>query len=624
MKRLWIVVLFLPTLLSAATRTYHVNGGVGSDVSGTGTVKSPYKTVTYALKKVVAGDTVCLHGGTYVEASIKPAASGRNGASIVVRCAEGEERATLQCSDTGNDSRHAIFDFSGMSYIKLDGLRFANSPYLRTAVSITGKSHHITVENCAFDSLGNKANTSWDANSMIWVYNATDCSFVNNSFDHICGDGISLNSKTTRCLVAGNSFSYFSGKDRSWSVSVSRTIDIQDSSDGQHLVAFNRTETAKNAIWLDRDGSHNYIVRNEAYNCGTAVFNESRCEGNTVEENLAYKVVDNPAYMTAHYMTGWTYNARWINNVAYACKQGFLIDKSVNNELRGNIAYACTGSNVEVTDSAYRTTAPTFCYNLWFSPTLVNSCRYRGTALSPSRFAKSVGDEHQLQANPQFVSMTANGSDFSLKTSSPCRGTGYRGTDMGCYPVYPRLPAGRDTLRARGNAVEVAFDALCDTLERGASSTLMLRLNKASATAVTARIKAVAGDARLGDDVVVADHVVFEPGSTQVALNIDTRGIADRDQMVVLRIDSVQGAQPASRDICLLRLLANDNGQNGVDDAVATGKVQRMEAYTLNGILVARSGNVDMDGFVRTLPRGFYLLKSIRTDGVEIRKIFVK
>jgi hypothetical protein len=141
---------------------------------------------------------------------------------------------------------------------------------------------------------------------------------------------------------------------------------------------------------------------------------------------------------------------------------------------------------------------------------------------------------------------------------------------------------------------------------------------------VTARIKAVAGDARLGDDVVVADHVVFEPGSTQVALNIDTRGIADRDQMVVLRIDSVQGAQPASRDICLLRLLANDNGQNGVDDAVATGKVQRMEAYTLNGILVARSGNVDMDGFVRTLPRGFYLLKSIRTDGVEIRKIFVK
>src|SRR5574344_253211 len=149
MKRLWLVVLFLPTLLSAGARTYHVNGGVGSDVSGTGTVKSPYKTVTYALKKVVAGDTVCLHGGTYVEASIKPAASGRNGASIVVRCAEGEERATLQCSDTGNDSRHAIFDFSGMSYIKLDGLRFANSPYLRTAVSITGKSHHITVENCA-------------------------------------------------------------------------------------------------------------------------------------------------------------------------------------------------------------------------------------------------------------------------------------------------------------------------------------------------------------------------------------------------------------------------------------------------------------------------------------------
>jgi hypothetical protein len=46
--------------------------------------------------------------------------------------------------------------------------------------------------------------------------------------------------------------------------------------------------------------------------------------------------------------------------------------------------------------------------------------------------SQSGKDAHSIEANPLFVNPAAR--DFHLQSTSPCKGTGYGGVDMGIYP----------------------------------------------------------------------------------------------------------------------------------------------------------------------------------------------
>src|SRR5437762_2979596 len=64
MKTLSLIFLFYATNLAAAT--YYVST-TGSD-SNNGSLSTPWRTISHAASSVVAGDTVIVENGTYVEA----------------------------------------------------------------------------------------------------------------------------------------------------------------------------------------------------------------------------------------------------------------------------------------------------------------------------------------------------------------------------------------------------------------------------------------------------------------------------------------------------------------------------------------------------------------------------
>ena len=76
------------TVTSAHAATYYV-ATTGSD-SGNGSEASPFKTIAYAVSKMVAGDTTYVKGGTYSEGLILFSKSGAPGAPITLMNAPGE------------------------------------------------------------------------------------------------------------------------------------------------------------------------------------------------------------------------------------------------------------------------------------------------------------------------------------------------------------------------------------------------------------------------------------------------------------------------------------------------------------------------------------------------------
>ena len=75
---IWILVLLLPAIASAAT--YYVST-TGSDTSS-GTQTAPWKTIQKAANTMAAGDTVIVQAGSYASERVSVAKSGSSGAPI--------------------------------------------------------------------------------------------------------------------------------------------------------------------------------------------------------------------------------------------------------------------------------------------------------------------------------------------------------------------------------------------------------------------------------------------------------------------------------------------------------------------------------------------------------------
>src|SRR6478672_1906744 len=87
-------VLLIPSALItigvvSASGTTHAVAVNGSD-SNPGTEAAPWRTVTHAFAALLPGDTLLVHGGTYVEHVSGSLRAGSAGAPITVRAATGE------------------------------------------------------------------------------------------------------------------------------------------------------------------------------------------------------------------------------------------------------------------------------------------------------------------------------------------------------------------------------------------------------------------------------------------------------------------------------------------------------------------------------------------------------
>ena len=533
---LWIIMaVCLPQI--ADGKVYHVSAG--TDGSGNGSEESPFGSLQSAANVAGAGDTVYVAGGTYMVSDLQLRNSGAEGRYLVFMPGPGTGEVVLRHPDTAPGSFTSVLNFSGKSYIWLDGFSFRDFKYSLCAVNLD-RATHCVVTNCRFEQLGNAdVAPQWNGNAVIWMGNAQVNAVVNNYFADIVGDGIALNSQDCEYnLLANNTFERFSGKKRSWGGEYlhSRCIDVQDMSEGNNVIASNYFTGTRTCIWMDRDGSRNILLRNFAENSGDFIFNESRCAGNIVMENIGANV-DGIAFQTAQYEgTGWTFDAQWTNNIAYGCTTGFLIHKSHRDQLRNNIVYECDGYAINFSDSAKASGPHVFLDNIVYSRGNRRPIRQGYSNLSLADFEELLGGEGNLSDSPDFTSLTIGKEDFTLRDNSVAKAHGYGGVDLGAYAVYGPSPAGAEIDEA-SQCVQAYFDAYMARVRRDGQAEVVIRLTKAWDAPLSFRLTATAGDSREGEDFETGlGEIVFNPGETEKRVPVDFKGMSAYDELVALRL----------------------------------------------------------------------------------------
>lgn len=115
--------------IAAEAATYYV-ATTGSD-SNPGTSSSPWRTVRYAVSKMVAGDTTYVRGGTYTESGIRFRRSGTQSAPIKLLNAPGQF-PIINCSSKSATTTNSVLfqNSSGYRYaigwINLEGFEIRN------------------------------------------------------------------------------------------------------------------------------------------------------------------------------------------------------------------------------------------------------------------------------------------------------------------------------------------------------------------------------------------------------------------------------------------------------------------------------------------------------------------
>lgn len=561
-------ILFIAMFLMGAgttlqARNYYVSLGA----SGTGTSASPYGTIAEAAARVMPGDTVFIAGGVYGEREIKPKESGSEAGGSIVFCPWPETGRVILTKEDNveGDDMTGVFNFSGLSYIWLEGITFRDMAYLKSCVDLSG-ARHCVVTGCQFLNLGiEEVAADWAGVAMIWMNGTQDCVVSNCYFKEVFGDGVNFfGQETNSNLVCHNVFVDLKGKKRSWETTglykYSSAITGTDNSFGDNLICFNHITGGQDGIWLDRDASRNLVVRNFGNGGQRLVFNESRCAGNWYQENVALNMSES-GYRSALYGgTNWSFDTRYVNNVACHCQNGIYLHKSKHNEVRNNIVFASAGYNLVLTDSASYYGQNFFRNNLWHSPSKVNSIEYHGKAVSPRYFAQQVDETDGIyNQSPGFVALGDAPADYLLKETSVCAGAGDGGIDMGAYPVYHFYDMGCDTARQDG-PVRPYVEKLVTEALRGEEYDIRVRLPKTFADTIRVRLVPVAGDACPETDYELQDTLLtFLPGEKDKVAAIRFVGEElDFGKLLVLRLCGEESTPYVGRTYAAFKLITKE------------------------------------------------------------------
>lgn len=281
---------------SMAQTTYFISPT--GDNANSGTKNSPWKTLTYALTKVSAGDTIYLQPGTYNE-KVKIGKSGTGTHDLVIT-GDSINRPLLDGSGLKPTDREGMITISGQDHIKIAHLEIANfhSSTQNTPVGIyaEGNCDGITIEHCLIHDIV-QTNTNDGAHGIgIFGTDAasgiTNLKILNNELHNLqtmWSESLVLNGNVHGFLVEGNS--------------------VHDC----------------NNIAYDFIG-----YEKECGNCsGTSGPGTDRARNGVVKNNIAYNIdsKDNPVYNNERsadgfYVDGGS-NILFEQNLAHDCNLGF-------------------------------------------------------------------------------------------------------------------------------------------------------------------------------------------------------------------------------------------------------------------------------------------------------------
>lgn len=604
---------------------YGKNYYVASGAKGNGTATSPYASICQAAKVVNPGDTVFIAGGTYSEMNVRPKSSGNISKGMIVFTPwkdTGKVIITKQNNASGDDS-NTIFDLSNLSYIWMEDIIFRDMSFIRSCIDMSNAKHCV-VTGCHFLCIGNEnIAPSWGGTSIIWTSSAQDCVISNCFFCDSYGDAISFFGQESKGnLFCGNVFEGMKGKKRSWDTGghrFSSAITGTDNSSGDNIICFNHITDGLHGIWLDRGTNRNIIVRNFGNGGSTLVFNESRCAKNWIQENVAVSMTDAGFRSATYDGTNWSFDTRYVNNVAYKCKFGFYLHKSKHNEVRNNVGFNNSNYNIVLTDSAYEYGQNIFRNNLWHTSSKSSSVLFRGNAITPVSFSRKINETDGIYSKaPDFMEYGTTPAGFMLKKSSCCVASGDGGVDIGAYPVYQFPDMGTDTARI-ASQVQPVFDRLVTDVQRGDECSVGIRLLKAVSKTVTFKVVPVAGDAKKNADYELEDSILtFSPGETQHNVNIRFVGDeTESSRLLLLRLCDDDGTPFEGRCYTAFRVTTKKEH----DDMLNTDSYLEAEDGTVGALWNILSDATASGGRYVTVKSGNNSNSSAPADDAGLIKI---
>ncbi|MEA1925025.1 MAG: right-handed parallel beta-helix repeat-containing protein [Candidatus Altiarchaeota archaeon] len=368
----------------------------GND-SWSGTIDHPWKTLYNACQTLVAGDTVYLRAGTYpgygsdYREGPTPLNSGTVGNPITFAAYPGETAIIRPIVDYA----HAGFIITAHSYITIDGLEIS---HCSDGVRLLGgyDADNIIIKNCHIHHSNSLPRTNCGGIHVDRSNSVSDCEFSHNIIHDNVGVGVN---------AAGI-----------------LTYDLTNNT----IICGNIIYNEGTGIFLKYDTPNSNVSQNIVYNCTRGIRVTSESHYTHVHENIIYNCSAEGIQVGINVAESAPAGVVVYNNAIDNCRRGINIFNSAkdliiyNNIISGSDDYGiCVLYGQE----------PTIDY-IGYND--VYDC---GTAY----YAVAEG-ESSIQLDPEFVNSVEH--DYHLQSSSPCKGTGRYGEDMGAYPG----DSGPDTL----------------------------------------------------------------------------------------------------------------------------------------------------------------------------------
>lgn len=396
----------------AEAATYYVSDSTGNDAFP-GSATQPWKTLKKASLAVAAGDTVIVRPGRYMdstattERAFNPTKTGTASAPITFR-ADPPLAAVL----VAPSSSVAAWSVDYKSYIVLDGFKAEGMLGIR-------HSDHIIIQNCEV-IYGSWQGTDTSLNWGILVF-GTDSIVRNNYVHDMRNSGNSLQNsagievlKGTRNLIEHNDVDGGGGI----------IYSAYGQKGGDITFTTWRRNIARNAksgfLGMGSTDSTLFSTDNQYYE--NVIYNMTAAAFDLDHNNQRYRIYNNTAYNVKIFLNGGYLSDDRVGNTQIQCWNNLIV-ASTRGYYRGpsTVSWPYLLSYAD--------------YNLFNTVSSVGVWNWGGASYPTlSSWKTATGfDPHSLVDNPAFLDPAK--ADFHLSSTSPAKGKGRYGEDLGAYPT---------------------------------------------------------------------------------------------------------------------------------------------------------------------------------------------
>jgi len=446
----------------SSTHTFYV-ATTGSDANP-GTFDAPFKTINAGIGKIAAGDTLLVHGGTYIEKISFPK-SGTTDRPICVN-AFPNETPVIDGTPFTVTGKEALVTIRNAKFIVLEGFDIRNfkstTPWVNVnGILVDGTSGNVTIrKNKIYNIEHNVTLENGRSGHGIEIIGNTGTAIKNilveENVIHDCNTGYSEN-LTINGYVDGfiirNNVIYNAeniGIDAAGGYSANTIPQYNYARNG--IIAGNELYNIENqlgplggygAIAIYVDGARNIIVeRNKVHDSdrGIGIVSETDAyptENCVVRNNFVYNCWRTGIYLGGYlnYTTGGTKNCFVVNNTLFQNNKvlGYfdevegeirLTENCFDNTISNNVIYARSENDVFVHKYTTTGSGNVIDHNLYYSPGTVtwiwNGTSY--TDFNEWKLASGADASSTLGVDPLLVSTST--PDLHIQSDSPAKNTG--------------------------------------------------------------------------------------------------------------------------------------------------------------------------------------------------------